>query len=111
MAPTSDKVWSVYLLRCGRDGSLYCGISPDVPTRLAAHRAGKGARYTRGRGPLRLIYQEAVGSKADASRREMEIKRLSRSEKQALVNGRRTARSANQPVLANPGKPNTTTIR
>ena len=53
-----DKVWFVYLLRCG-DGSLYCGITDDVSRRLEAHAAGKGAKYTRGRGPLELVYTEA----------------------------------------------------
>lgn len=80
------STWYVYILRCG-DGSLYTGISPDVEARLQAHHAGKGARYTRGRGPFELVYQEPVGTQAEATRRERAIKRLTRDKKQALIQG------------------------
>lgn len=76
--------WSVYLLRCG-DGTLYCGIALDVAVRLEAHRCGKGARYTRGRGPLTLVHVEVCGGKGAALRREREIKRMSRDAKLALI--------------------------
>ena len=76
--------WFVYMLRCG-DGTLYTGVTDDVPRRLAAHRAGKGAKYTRGRGPLELVYQEQVPDKSAALRREIAIKRLSRQEKEKLI--------------------------
>ena len=76
--------WYVYILRCG-DNTLYTGITDDVPRRLAAHRAGKGAKYTRGRGPLELVYQEQVPDKSAALRREFQIKRLTRREKEALI--------------------------
>ena len=76
--------WYVYILRCG-DGTLYTGITDDIPRRLAAHRSGKGAKYTRGRGPLELVYQEQVPDKSAALRREMEIKRLRRAEKERLI--------------------------
>ena len=76
--------WYVYILRCG-DGTLYTGISDDVARRLAAHRSGKGAKYTRGRGPLELVYQEQVPDKAAALRREAAIKRLKRAEKEKLI--------------------------
>lgn len=76
--------WYVYILRCG-DGSLYTGISPDVEARLEAHRAGKGARYTRGRGPFELVYQESVGTQAEATRRERAIKGFTRGKKEALI--------------------------
>lgn len=76
--------WYVYILRCG-DGTLYTGITDDIPRRLAAHRAGKGAKYTRGRGPLELVYQERVPDKSAALRREIEIKRLRRAEKERLI--------------------------
>ena len=76
--------WHVYILRCG-DGSLYTGISPDVEARLEAHRAGKGARYTRGRGPFELVYQEPVGTQANATRRERAIKGFTRGKKEALI--------------------------
>jgi predicted GIY-YIG superfamily endonuclease len=75
--------WSVYLLRCA-DGTLYCGIALDVEARLRQHREGKGAKYTRGRGPLDLVYQEACASKGAALRREREIKRLRREAKLRL---------------------------
>jgi putative endonuclease len=79
-----DACWWVYLLVCA-DGSLYCGISNDVERRLAAHNAGRGARYTRGRGPVRLVWSEPCGDRAAALRREVAIKRLSRTAKQALI--------------------------
>ena len=75
--------WYVYMLRCG-DGSLYTGITDDVEKRLAAHRAGKGAKYTRGRGPLELAYTEEQPDKSAALRRELDIKKLTRKEKQKL---------------------------
>ncbi len=77
-------IWHVYILRCG-DGSLYTGISPDVEARLQAHHAGKGARYTRGRGPFELVYQEPAGTQSEATRRERAIKRLTRQKKQDLI--------------------------
>ncbi len=78
--------WRLYLLRCG-DGTLYCGIALDVEARLEAHRAGKGARYTRGRGPLELVYVEDCGGRGQALRREREVKALPRAAKLALVRG------------------------
>jgi putative endonuclease len=78
------STWYVYILHCG-DGSLYTGISPDVEARLQAHQAGKGARYTRGRGPFELVYQEFAGTQAEATRRERAIKRLTREKKQMLI--------------------------
>jgi len=79
-----DGAWSVYLVRCA-DGTLYTGITNDVPRRVDSHNQGKGARYTRARLPVVLVYQALVGSRADASRREAAIKRLARSAKLALV--------------------------
>lgn len=80
-----DKRWYLYILRCG-DGSLYTGITTDVEVRLDAHRSGKGAKYTRGRGPLELVYQEECESHSHALKRELEIKALPREEKQKLIN-------------------------
>jgi len=80
---TSPGVWAVYLLRCG-DGTLYCGIALDVDARLVQHQAGKGAKYTRGRTPLELVFREACGSKGEALRRERQLKRLRRAEKLRL---------------------------
>ncbi len=79
-----EKKWFVYMLRCG-DGSLYTGITTDVEHRLAVHRSGKGAKYTRGRGPLELVYTELCQTHGDALRRERSIKDLTREEKIALV--------------------------
>lgn len=78
-----EKIWYLYILEC-KDGSLYTGITDDVQRRLEAHRAGKGAKYTRGRGPLTLRYQEKCGSHSAALHREMEIKALPREKKLEL---------------------------
>ena len=82
-----DQIWFVYLLRC-RDDTLYCGITPDLGKRLEQHRSGKGAKYTRGRGPLELVYQEEVASHSEALKRELAIKRLSRQEKLQLISSK-----------------------
>lgn len=76
--------WYLYILRCG-DGSLYTGITTDVERRLEAHRAGKGAKYTRGRTPLELVYRESCGTHSDALKREIAVKRLTRQEKEELL--------------------------
>ena len=76
--------WFVYILRCG-DGTLYTGITDDVDRRLAAHRAGRGAKYTRGRGPLELCYTEEQPDKSAALRRELELKKLRREQKEKLI--------------------------
>ncbi|MBI1174905.1 MAG: GIY-YIG nuclease family protein [Sideroxydans sp.] len=75
--------WVCYLLECA-DGTLYCGITNDLDKRLAAHNAGEGAKYTRGRTPVRLAYCVPCHDKSDALKREMAVKRLSRTAKQAL---------------------------
>ena len=87
---TMETVWYLYILRC-RDDTLYTGITTDVAKRLEAHRSGKGAKYTRGRGPLELVYREACGTHSDAMKREYQIKQLSRQEKQLLIEGWQTA--------------------
>lgn len=79
-----EKSWYLYILRC-RDGSLYTGITTDVQTRLEAHRAGKGAKYTRGRGPLELVYSENCGDHSTALKREFQVKALPRAEKMKLI--------------------------
>ena len=78
-----EKTWYLYILRCG-DDTLYTGITTDVQRRLADHRAGKGAKYTRGRAPLELVYEEKCGTHSDALRRELAVKALSRAEKEKL---------------------------
>lgn len=80
----SEGKWTVYILRCG-DGTLYTGITNDMDARLAAHRCGKGAKYTRGRGPLELAYTEVLDTKSLALKREHGIKSLSREQKLALT--------------------------
>ena len=80
------NTWKLYIIRCG-DGSLYTGITTDVEKRLAVHRSGKGAKYTRGRGPLELVYREECGTHSDALKRELEIKALPREEKRKLIGG------------------------
>jgi putative endonuclease len=76
--------WFVYVVRC-RDGTLYTGIARDVGARLAKHNQGKGARYTRGRGPVALVHQERKSSQVAALRREVAIKALPRREKLRLA--------------------------
>lgn len=75
--------WIVYILKCS-DGSLYTGITNDLEGRIAAHEGGSGAKYTRGRGPFKLLYQEKCATRSAASKREMGIKRLSRADKLKL---------------------------
>lgn len=78
-----EKQWVVYMLEC-KDGSLYTGITDRLPQRLSAHRAGKGAKYTRGRGPLTLRYLENCVNHSAALKREIEIKHLTRQKKWEL---------------------------
>lgn len=79
----TESGWKLYILRCG-DGTLYTGITTDVQARLEAHRCGKGAKYTRGRGPLELVYSEECGTHSDALKRELAIKAMTRTEKERL---------------------------
>ena len=81
-----EKQWVVYILECA-DGTLYTGITDDLARRLKAHNTGRGAKYTRGRGPVELRYQEPCADHGMALRREIAIKRLSRAEKRALIGG------------------------
>ena len=87
-----ERVWYLYILRCG-DGSLYTGITTDVDKRLEAHQAGKGAKYTRGRGPLKLVYREACATHSDALKREIAVKALSRDQKLAMLNPDETTKT------------------
>ena len=75
-----------YLVRCA-DGSLYCGWTNRLEERVRAHNEGKGAKYTKSRRPVELVYYEAFATKEEAMRREAAIKKLSRKEKEALVSG------------------------
>ena len=77
------SAWTLYILKCN-DDSYYTGITNDIDKRLSDHENGKGAKYTRGRGPFKLIYQENHADRSSASKREYEIKKLSRLEKEQL---------------------------
>lgn len=79
------KKWYVYILRCA-DGTLYTGSTDDVQRRLAVHNSGKGAKYTRGRTPVEVVYTEECESYSAALKREYAIKQLSRGEKIKLIN-------------------------
>lgn len=78
------KTWYLYILEC-RDGTLYTGITDDISRRIAQHNAGNGAKYTRGRGPVKLVYQEECGTHSDASRREYAVHHMTRQEKLKLI--------------------------
>ena len=82
----SDSVWSLYIIRCG-DGSLYTGIATDVDRRFAEHESQgpKGAKYTRGKLPLEIVYRLEVGNRSEATKEEMRVKALSRKQKLALI--------------------------
>ena len=77
-------MYYVYLLRCG-DGTLYAGYTNDLQRRLAVHNAGKGAKYTRRRLPVELVYWESFSNKSSALKREYAIKQCTRKEKLALI--------------------------
>lgn len=76
--------YSVYIVQCA-DGTLYTGISNDVTHRIQMHNAGKGAKYTKTRRPVQLKYQEVVGNRSQASKREWQIKQLTRQQKWQLI--------------------------
>ena len=84
-AATAPPSHYVYLVRC-RDGSYYCGYSTDPVRRAAVHNSGKGAKYTRSRLPVELVYTEACPTREAALSREWHLKRLSHREKEALIN-------------------------
>ena len=73
-----------YLVRCA-DGSFYCGYSPDPIARTETHNSGRGAKYTRARRPVVLVYQESCQGRSEALKREAAIKRLPKAQKEALV--------------------------
>ncbi len=80
--------WHVYLVRC-RDGSLYAGITTDLARRLIEHNSGSGAKYTRSRRPVELVWAEAKRNESYARKREAEIKKMSRAEKISLLDKKR----------------------
>lgn len=82
-APTEDP-WFVYLLECS-DGTYYCGVAKDVVARVAAHNEQRGAKYTRGRLPVKLVATSRAMSRGDALRRELAVKSTRKSSKRAAV--------------------------
>ena len=83
-AEPASAQWFFYLLRCG-DGSLYAGVTTDLDRRLAEHQAGKGARYTRGRTPIKLEFSEPFPNRSAAQQREADVRAWSRERKEALI--------------------------
>ncbi|HEY1546531.1 MAG TPA: GIY-YIG nuclease family protein [Kofleriaceae bacterium] len=88
--------WFVYLARCA-DDTLYCGITNDVDARLAAHNAGKGARYTRARRPIELVLAQPCANKRHALRVEYRVKQLTRAQKQTLLDAPERFRAMTAP--------------
>ncbi len=78
------KTWSVYILRCS-NGTFYTGITNDLDKRIESHSNGQGSKYTRSRLPVELIYQEQVENRSEATKRELEIKGLSRKDKMKMI--------------------------
>jgi putative endonuclease len=77
--------WTLYIIHCN-DGSLYTGITNDLDNRISQHESGKGAKYTKGRGPFKVIYTEQHPDRSTASKRELKVKALTRPQKLALSN-------------------------
>ena len=82
--PGDEQSWFLYMVECA-DGTLYTGVTNDVARRLDAHNTGRGARYTRARRPVRLVYLDEQASRSEALRREHALKRLPRAEKEAMA--------------------------
>lgn len=100
-----EKHWCVYLLRCA-DGSQYCGMTNNLHRRFQMHCAGKGAKYTRGRGPLQIVYVQSCADKSAALRQELTIKAMTKSEKEAMAEQflKNTKSSMNLDYLQKPNK-------
>jgi putative endonuclease len=93
--------WTLYMVECG-DGTIYTGITTDLPLRLKAHTNGKGAKYTRGRGPFHVLYTEIYSTKGEALQREAHIKLLDARGKRALASDthkRPSPSTADAPIL------------
>ena len=84
MKNSMTKLSYVYILKCN-DGSLYTGYTVDLCSRVIKHNTGKGAKYTRGRAPVKLVYVESFSNKIDAQKREYRIKQLNRKQKITLI--------------------------
>ena len=86
MRSQNRDIWYVYMVRCN-DGTLYTGITNDLEKRIAAHNSGKdGARYTRSRRPVKLVFSEEVDSKSTAAKLEYKIKKMTRAKKKEMIN-------------------------
>ena len=83
-------MWSVYIIQC-RDQTLYTGITNNLTKRLEMHESGQAAKYTRGRGPFKLVYQEFLENRSLSTKRESEIKKLTKEDKNSLIEGRRSS--------------------
>ena len=84
MKSKTNKSWFVYILQCG-DDTLYTGLTTDLEKRIKTHNLGKGAKYTRSHLPVKLVYSEKLNDKSLAHKREAEIKKLTRRQKQELI--------------------------
>lgn len=80
------NVWQVYFVRC-RNNALYCGITNNITRRFAQHQAGTGAKYLKGKGPLRLVWSYPVADKSTALKLEYKIKQLPKTKKEAICKG------------------------
>lgn len=98
----SGSAWLLYVVRC-RDGTLYCGITTDLERRLAAHAAGRGARYTRGRGPLTLLRAWPATDESAARVAEAAFKRLSRRQKLRAIDSAATTVDERSPEATHTG--------
>ena len=85
--------WVLYILSCA-DGTFYTGITNDLSARLQKHKDGTGAKYTKGRGPFQIVYREQQDSRSTALKRELAVKALSRTAKQALIQQQACVESA-----------------
>ena len=79
-----SKLYYIYMLRC-KDGSIYTGYTDNIYKRIEKHRSGKGAKYTRGRGPFELVHYESFLTKEEAMQREAAIKKLTKEDKLKLI--------------------------
>jgi putative endonuclease len=93
MLRNDPQPWYVYILQCS-DRTLYTGIAKDIEKRLAQHNSGTGARYTRGRAPVELVFVEGMRCHGDALRREYQIKRMSRAQKRKIIEASNPAKGA-----------------
>ena len=80
----TEQKWVIYILLCN-DDTLYTGITNDIENRLTQHETGAGAKYTKGRGPFRIVYQEGAPDRSTASKREYEIKKMTKSQKLKMI--------------------------